>query len=60
MDNYGIVTKAYGVSDENPNIPAGLPASFIIDTDGKILWVHEGRTWEKDLEKLERKYETIF
>lgn len=60
MDNYGIVTKAYGVSDENPNIPAGLPVSFIIGTDGTILWVHEGRTRVKDLEKLEREYETIF
>ena len=50
---------AYGVSDENPNIPAGLPVSFIIGTDGTILWVHEGRT-DKDLEKLEREYETIF
>ena len=60
MDNYGIVTKAYGVSDENTNNPAGLPASFIIGTDGTIIWVHEGRSWVKDLEKLEREYETIF
>lgn len=60
MDNYGIVTKAYGVSDENPNIPTGLPVSFIIGTDGNILWVHGGRTMVEDLEKLERVYETIF
>tara|TARA_B100000073_G_scaffold12096_1_gene10051 strand:- start:2765 stop:3301 length:537 start_codon:yes stop_codon:yes gene_type:complete len=60
MDNYGIVTKAYGVSDENPNIPTGLPVSFIIGTDGSILWVHGGRTMVEDLEKLERVYETIF
>jgi len=60
MDNYGIVTKAYGVSDENPNIPAGLPASFMVGTDGNILWVHEGRTWVEDLKELEREYDTIF
>ena len=60
MDNYGIVTTAYGVNNENPNIPTGLPASFIIDTNGKILWVHEGRTFLEDLDKLEREYETIF
>lgn len=60
MDNYGIVTKAYGVSDENPNIPTGLPVSFFINTDGTILWVHGGRTMVEDLEKLEKDYETIF
>ncbi len=60
MDNYGIVTKAYGVSDENPNVPTGLPVSFVIGTDGKILWVHGGRTMVEDLEKLEKDYETIF
>lgn len=60
MDNYGIVTKAYGVSNQNPNIPAGLPASFMVDTDGNILWVHEGRTWVEDLKELEREYDSIF
>lgn len=52
MDNYGIVTDAYGVVD--------IPVSFLIDTDGKIIWQHKGRCTIKDLQKLEEQYEAIF
>jgi len=52
LDNYGIVTSAYGVNT--------LPASFLIDSNGILLWEKRSRVSKDDLNQLEGKYDKIF
>ena len=55
FDKHSVASQAYKVRE---NIV--LPVSFLIDTDGIIIWEHRKRVFEEDFNKLEEEYAEIF
>jgi len=67
LDKYGIVAKSYQVASMISNktnttqsLVAVLPATFLINQKGIILWEKRGKVTAQDLRKLEEEFSEIF